>query len=93
MDIVVTIPDEVTAKAQSGANGASVRSLLEYIGVALYKADAITSPQLQELLGIDRFQLDGVLKAHGVFFDYSPEEIEEELATIQKLQDERRAAQ
>lgn len=82
----MTIPDEVRAEAQPGQNGTGVRRLLEHIGVELYKMDAITRPQLEELLGIDRFELDGILKAHGVFFDYSPEEIAEEMETIKMLQ-------
>lgn len=86
VEIVLTIPDDVRTEAQNGKNGVGVRRLLEYIGVELYKADAITGPQLQELLGIDRFELDGVLKAHGVFFDYTPEELDEEMETIKTLQ-------
>jgi Uncharacterised protein family (UPF0175) len=90
MTITLNIPDEVQRKAQSGQNGASVRPLLEYIGVELYKADIITGPQLQEMLGLaTRYQLDGVLKAHGVFFDYSPEELEHEAETIKFLEEKR----
>jgi hypothetical protein len=37
------------------------------------------------MLGIDRFELDGVLKAHSVFFDYSAEELAEEMETIKSL--------
>lgn len=93
MEIVLNIPDGVVAEPQRGKNGTGVRHLLEYIGVELYKADAITRPQLEELLGIDRFELDGVLKANGVFFDYSPEQLEREVKTIKKLQEARRANQ
>ena len=93
MEIVLNIPDGVGAETQRGKNGTGVRRLLEYIGVELYKADAITRPQLEELLGIDRFELDGVLKANGVFFDYSPEQLEREVKTIKKLQEARRANQ
>jgi hypothetical protein len=41
---------------------------------SLYKAETINGPQLQEMLGLEsRFELGGILKAHGVFFDYSRE--------------------
>ena len=46
MEIVLTIPDEVTAETQSGKNGASLRRLMEHIGVELYKAEIINGPQL-----------------------------------------------
>lgn len=90
MTITLNIPDEVQREARSGRNGVSVRSLLEYIGVELYKADVITGPQLQELLGLEtRYQLDGILKAHGVFFDYSPEDLEIEAETSRTLLEKR----
>jgi len=86
MEIVLNIPDDLRAEALHDKNGSGVLRLLEHIGVELYKTDAITKPQLEELLGIDRFELDGVLKAHGVFFDYSPEQLEREVETIKMLQ-------
>lgn len=90
MELTITIPDEVTAVAQNGSNGQSVRRLLEYIGVELYKADIITGPQLQEMLGLEsRFELDGVLKAHGVLFNYTPEQLAREVETIQRLKESR----
>lgn len=92
MEIVLTIPDEVTAETQSGKNGASLRRLLEYVGVELYKAEILNGPQLQEMLGLEsRFELDGVLKAHGVFFDYSPEQLAREVETIERLKESRAA--
>lgn len=90
MELTITIPDEVTTVAQNGSNGQSVRRLLEYIGVELYKADIITGPQLQEMLGLEsRFELDGVLKAHGVLFNYTPEQLAREVETIQRLKESR----
>jgi hypothetical protein len=90
MEIILTIPDELTAEAQTGKNGASLRRLLEYVGVELYKAGVISGPQLQEMLGLEsRFELDGVLKAHGVFFDYSPEQLAREVDTIERLKEAR----
>jgi hypothetical protein len=92
MTITLNIPDEAWREARGGRNGASVRPLLEYICVELYKADVITGPQLQEMLGLEtRYQLDGVLKAHGVFYDYSPEEMEIEAETSRTLLEKRAA--
>ena len=92
MTITLSIPDEVQRKVLGERNGTSVRLLLEYIGVELYKAGVITSPQLQEMLGLEtRYQLDGVLKAHGVFFDYSSEDLELEAETSRTLLEKRAA--
>lgn len=90
MELTITIPNEVAATARNGS-GQSVRRLLEYIGAELYKADVITGSQLQEMLGVDRFELDGILKSHGVFFDYTPEQLAREAQTIQRLKESRAA--
>lgn len=83
MEIVLTVPDNVVE--QLGSNGAAARRILELAAVEAFRSGELTSPQVQEMLGIDRFQLDGVLKTHGVLFDYSPEEIAEEFEAIQKF--------
>ena len=86
MEVTLTIPDDVAASLQNGSNASLSRRLLEMAVLEGYKSGEFTSPQVQAMLGFEsRFELDGFLKAHGVFFDYTPEEIEEELATIQGL--------
>ena len=86
MEITLTIPDSVAEQLQNGSNAAVGRKLLELAALEGYKSGALTSPQIQEMLGIDRFELDGFLKSHGVLFEYSPEEVEEEFEAIRKFQ-------
>lgn len=87
MEITLTIPDEVAAGIQNGSNLPIGRRLLEMVALEGYKSGLLTSPQVQVLLGLEsRFELDGFLKAHGVLFEYSLEEIAEELETIKMLQ-------
>ncbi|MGH9839448.1 MAG: UPF0175 family protein [Blastocatellia bacterium] len=87
MEVTLTIPDEVVAGIQNGGDVSVGRRLLEMAALEGYKSGLLTSPQVQIMLGLEsRFELDGFLKAHGVFFDYSPEEIAEELETIKTLQ-------
>ncbi len=85
MEITLNIPDDVREEVQRGQNGGGVRHLLEYIGVELYKASVITGPQLRQMLDLERFELDGVLKSHNVFIDYSPEELSREEETSRML--------
>jgi hypothetical protein len=93
MEIVVTIPDNVAAEIQNGSTTPLSRQLLELAALEGYKSGRFTLPQIQAMLGFEsRFELDGFLKAHGVLFEYSPEEIEEELETIRTLQEARRTA-
>jgi len=44
-----------------------------------------------ERLGLSRYELDGLLKAHGVFLDYSMEDFEREAALGERLWQERQA--
>ncbi|MDQ3013968.1 MAG: UPF0175 family protein [Acidobacteriota bacterium] len=87
MEVMLTIPDDVAAVLRNGGSASVSRKLLEMAALEGYKSGEFTSPQVQAMLGFEsRFELDGFLKAHGVFFDYTPEEIAEELATIKMLQ-------
>ncbi len=86
MEVTMTIPDDIAAALQNGSAKPLSRRVLELLAVDLYKSGQLSSPQAQAMLGFEnRFELDGMLKAHGVFFDYSAEEIAEELETIKTL--------
>lgn len=90
MEITLTIPDEVAAGIQNGSKLPVSRKLLEMAALEGYKSGLLTLAQIQAMLGFEsRFELDGFLKDHGVLFQYSPEEIEEELATIRTLREAR----
>ncbi|MCI0389356.1 MAG: UPF0175 family protein [Acidobacteria bacterium] len=86
MEITLTIPDSIATELQNGSATPLPRRLLELAALEGYRSGLFTLPQIQAMLGFEsRFDLDGFLKAHGVLFDYSPEEIEEELETIRSL--------
>jgi hypothetical protein len=51
-----------------------------------YKHDRITKPELQELLGIETsYELDGFLKAHDIWIEYTREDAEREIKSLQRL--------
>jgi hypothetical protein len=51
-----------------------------------YKSGHITKAELRRLLGIGtRYELDGFLKAHDVWIDYTIEDLHREVATLQRL--------
>ena len=86
MEIILTIPDEIAATAQTGSNGAGVRRLLELIAIELCRADVITSRQVQEMLGFEeRDELFAFFKAHGIPSKVRPEHLERERATAAAL--------
>ena len=62
------------------------RRALEAFALEEYKADRISKVQLRKMLGLERIELDGFLKAHDVTHDlFTLEEINEQVATLKRL--------
>ena len=56
------------------------RRVLEAFALEELKAGCITEAELGRMLGLARIQIDGFLKAHGVYEDVTIEDIERDLA-------------
>lgn len=84
MDVTLPIPDELAA--QLGNAGDVSRRALEAFGLAEHRAGRLTRPELRRLLGFaTRAELDGFLKAHGVFEDYTLADLDQERQALQRL--------
>lgn len=90
MPVTITLPDDLAA-ALLPPGQEPTRAALEAIALEAYRQRRITSYQLRRLLGIEsRYELDGFLKEHEVY-DYTTEDFEHDLATIQKLEEKRKS--
>jgi hypothetical protein len=76
MQVTVQLPDDLAQRANP------VREALEAFAVEGYRSGALTKPQVRELLGFEtRYELDGFLKAHGVWERaYSIQDLEKDAA-------------
>ena len=76
MQVTVQLPDDLAQRANP------VREALETFAVEGYRSGALTAPQVRELLGFEtRYELDGFLKAHGVWERaYSIQDLEKDAA-------------
>ena len=84
MNVTVRIPDELAARLS--AEGADLeRRALEGFGLAEYQAGRLTLAELRRLLDLSRYALDGFLKDHGVFEEYTLEDLEQERQTLERL--------
>ena len=55
-------------------------------GLEEYRAGRITKAELRRLLGFEtRYELDGFLKAHDVWMNYTIEDLRRDVATLQHL--------
>ncbi len=84
MNVTVTIPDDFAATL--GAETDLGRRMLEALALGEFRSGRLTGVELRRLLGFEtRYELDGFLKAHGVYEDFSFEEINEQVQAMDRL--------
>lgn len=70
MEVTLHIPDEIAAHlTQDG--GDLARRALESFAIEELRAGRITEQELRKMLGLARIQMDGFLKSHGIYQDYT----------------------
>jgi hypothetical protein len=85
MELTVQIPDELASRMSASGVDLSRRAL-EALALEEFKGGRITKPELRRLLGFGtRYQLDGFLKAHEVYEDYTLQDLEQELEGLRRL--------
>jgi Uncharacterised protein family (UPF0175) len=82
MTVTFELPDEVAqALAASGIDFA--RRAKESLALEEFRAGRLSQAQLRRMLGFSsRYELDGFLKANGVFEDYTLDEFERDRAAL-----------
>ncbi len=85
MELTVQIPDDLAIRMSASGSDLSRRAL-EALALEEFKDGHITKPELRRLLGFgSRYQLDGFLKAHEVYEDYTMQDLEQELEGLRRL--------
>lgn len=85
MQLTLDLPDELTAAL--AASGPDLpRAALEAIALEAYRERKLTTAQLRRLLGFEsRYELDGFLKQHEVWLDYTWQDLEQGRETHRRL--------
>lgn len=80
MQITVQLPDDLAQHADPA------REALEAFAIEGYKSGALSAYQTRTLLGLEtRYELDGFLKAHGVWdHAYGVEDLESDAAGFER---------
>jgi hypothetical protein len=85
MELTVRIPDELASR-MSASGGDLSRRALEALALEEFKNGRITKPELRRLLGFGtRYRLDGFLKSHNVYEDYTMEDFERDRDALKQL--------
>lgn len=85
MELTVHIPDDIAARL-SAVSGDLSRRALESLAIEELKNGHISKADLRRLLGFGtRYELDGFLKDHGVWIDYSVDDARRDTETLERL--------
>ncbi len=85
MEATLHIPDEVARRLSASGSDLSRRAL-EAFSLEEYKAGRLAEAQLRQLLGLQTLDaLDGFLKSHEVWLNYTMEDLERERAALRHL--------
>ena len=81
------LPDDIGA--QLAADGRDLeRAALEAFAVEEYRAKRITHAQVAQLLGLSRWAVDGLLKEHQVWLDYTIEDFQREREALRQVREQ-----
>jgi len=78
MDVHLEVPEEFARRLASDPKGLA-RVALEALAVEGVRSGKLTTFQARTLLGIrSRYEMDGFLKAHGVYLDLTLEDVQKD---------------
>jgi hypothetical protein len=84
MEVTIQVPEDIATRWQKC--GDVPRGVLEGVALEAYRQRVIGESRLQEWLGLEtRFEVHDFLKAHGVPFNYSLEDLEHDRQTHDRL--------
>ncbi|MCI0538274.1 MAG: UPF0175 family protein [Verrucomicrobiales bacterium] len=84
VEITVKLPDPLAAQLGETAEARS-RRVLENTAIVEYAAGRLSQRQVGELLGLDYWQTDELLRARGVPLNYSLADLEADRATLNDM--------
>jgi hypothetical protein len=85
MELTVLIPDDL-ARRMDASGGDLSRRALEALALEEFRSGRIGKRELRLLLGFEtRYQLDGFLRAHDVYEDYTLQDLERKLEGLRRL--------
>ena len=85
MNVAIEIPDDIGQVLAAQAGGVS-RAVLEAVAVEAYRTGAITSAQVQQMLGLrSRWETEAFLRRAEAFHNYTMDDLERDIAAIRDV--------
>jgi Uncharacterised protein family (UPF0175). len=89
MQITLELPDDIARQIGEGQDLS--RAALEALVAESCREHRLSDHQAAQILGLSRHELDGFLKARGVFLDYSIDDFRRECEEGEQLWEKRKA--
>jgi hypothetical protein len=90
MQITIEIPDTI-AQRMTQRWEALPRKVLEALVAEAYKAEIVTHAEVGRILQLSsRYEVDGFLKQSGAYLHYDLSDFEQDLLTMQRIENEER---
>jgi len=85
MKLTIQIPDDLAQRLSTRGSSLSCIAL-EAIAAEEYRLGHLTKPDLRRWLGFETsYEIDGFLKRHGIFDDYTLQDFESEREALKAL--------
>jgi predicted HTH domain antitoxin len=82
VNVAIEIPDDIGRVLGAQAGGVS-RAVLEAVAVEAYRSGAITTAQVQQMLGLrSRWATESFLRRAEAYHDYTMDDLERDIAAI-----------
>ena len=82
MNVAIEIPDDIGRVLAAQAGGVS-RAVLEAVAIEAYRSNAITSAQVQQMLGMrSRWETESFLRRAEAYHDYTMDDLERDITAI-----------
>ena len=86
MELTLQIPDDIAERLGDAGNEDLSRRALEALLAEEYRVGHLNKPDLRRLLGFETgYEIDGFLKAHNVYEDYTLEDFAREREALKSL--------
>ena len=84
MEVTVQISHEI-ANRFTASRADLIRRTRESFALEEFREGRITKVELRKMLGLERIELDGFFKSHGVYEEYTVEDFDRERQALQEL--------
>jgi hypothetical protein len=85
MQVAIELPEDIAESLRAKWKDLP-RHALEALALEGYRSGALTESQVRRVLGFrSRMEVNSFLREHGMYYDYTPSEIDREIRTNERL--------